>query len=298
MTDDLDIPPFLRRKPGVQRETATPETVTAASAKEFLEPWQIELAKIEPPEFRAYVEEKMRQGRFARRWLVPRDPAHTTRDVDLTVQHFRAKFEERAARVAASAEAAKKRLETVREMSPTHGMVPLRKILEEMGDAAPRRSHAKTAIDEAKLEHVRYHFPRGSPVIIARVRQVLAEFAPPERGAKPEFDENLIMRWSGKNPKKEGTDAYARWEKLRKHDGRTVGQFLADDGNPTTLRNALTRGSVKLEESKNKCQSEKKTRTSSPSSSTDKETRRRGQTSRGRSSGQRAKSRSSTRRRS
>jgi len=50
-----------------------------------------------------------------------------------------------------------------------------------------------------------------------------------------------------KNPKKEGSDAHFRWNLLFQHDGKTVGAFIGQGGNPTTLKNAVKRGNVKVE---------------------------------------------------
>jgi hypothetical protein len=49
------------------------------------------------------------------------------------------------------------------------------------------------------------------------------------------------------NPKKEGSDAHVRWALLFQHGGKTVGDFIAGHGNPTTLKNAVKAGYVKVE---------------------------------------------------
>jgi hypothetical protein len=56
-----------------------------------------------------------------------------------------------------------------------------------------------------------------------------------------------ITRAKQGNPKKAGTDAHGRWETLFKFDGKTVEQFLDNGGNPTTLKNAVAQGYVKVE---------------------------------------------------
>ena len=241
--EDLTIPKFLRRQPGASSDPG--QVVGETKTMVFLEPWEIRLNKVEPEELREHIRKRVRAGKASSKWLVASE-YNTERDVELFVESMRAKLEERKIKEQERAEAAKKRLETVREMSPTHGMIPLRKILEEMGDKAPRRGHAKMAIDLAKLDHVKYHFPNNSPVTLARVKQVLSEYVPPKstRAAKVEYDASYVIQWSGKNPKKEGTDAHGRWEKLKQHHGKTVGQYGEADGNMTTLKNALAKGNV------------------------------------------------------
>lgn len=50
-----------------------------------------------------------------------------------------------------------------------------------------------------------------------------------------------------KNPKKAGSDAWGRWEVLFAADGKTVGEYVKMIGsNPTTLRNAVAKGFVKV----------------------------------------------------
>lgn len=50
-----------------------------------------------------------------------------------------------------------------------------------------------------------------------------------------------------KIPKKEGSDAWSRWQLLYQHAGKTVGEFIAAHGNPTTLRNAVKMAAVQVE---------------------------------------------------
>jgi len=51
----------------------------------------------------------------------------------------------------------------------------------------------------------------------------------------------------GKNPKKEGSSAWGRWQLLFQHEGKTVRDFIAAHGNPTTLRNAVKSKHVAVE---------------------------------------------------
>lgn len=59
--------------------------------------------------------------------------------------------------------------------------------------------------------------------------------------------DSVIKRLKPKNPKKENTDAWTRWELLFQHDGKTIGEFVKNHGNPTTLRNAVRAGYVSAE---------------------------------------------------
>lgn len=59
--------------------------------------------------------------------------------------------------------------------------------------------------------------------------------------------DSVIRRLKPKNPKKENTDAWTRWELLFQHDGKTIGEFVRNHGNPTTLRNAVRSGYVSAE---------------------------------------------------
>jgi hypothetical protein len=61
------------------------------------------------------------------------------------------------------------------------------------------------------------------------------------------LDALIKLAKGGKNPKKEGSDAWSRWQLLFQHEGKTVGVFIAAHGNPTTLRNAVKSGHVAVE---------------------------------------------------
>jgi hypothetical protein len=68
-----------------------------------------------------------------------------------------------------------------------------------------------------------------------------------ERRAQDLPMDSVIKRLKPKNPKRENTDAWTRWELLFQHDGKTVGEFIKSHGNPTTLRNAVKAGYVSAE---------------------------------------------------
>ena len=68
-----------------------------------------------------------------------------------------------------------------------------------------------------------------------------------EKKAQDLPEDSVIKRLNPKNPKKENTDAWTRWELLFQHDGKTIGDFIRAHGNPTTLRNAVRSGHVSAE---------------------------------------------------
>jgi hypothetical protein len=61
------------------------------------------------------------------------------------------------------------------------------------------------------------------------------------------MDSKIIRERDG-NPKKEGTDAWKRWQTMFSYadGGKTVGDYVTDGGNPTTLRNGVAMGWVKV----------------------------------------------------
>jgi hypothetical protein len=65
-----------------------------------------------------------------------------------------------------------------------------------------------------------------------------------DRAALP-LDEKITRAKDG-NPKREGTDAWKRWHLLFECAGKTVGEFVKMGGNPTTLKNAVKLGYVKV----------------------------------------------------
>jgi hypothetical protein len=236
----LDIPDFLRveNRPKSKRrkENATSTTVAPPTA----EPIDPRLTALSPP-VREYVEELVRTGRAQLHWLD--DPG--------TIKTFEEKVrlrEERRERERLAL--ARKRENFPKKTSPLKGLVPLHQILKEMGGSAPKRRHARAAVDEAKLEHTKYHFQPGE-VTLARVRQVISRYQPPQRGRgkRPDFPEAAIIRWvGGANPKKAGSAPHERWELLIAHSGRSVGQFVAAGGNTQTLANAIKGGYAQLQE--------------------------------------------------
>jgi len=71
-----------------------------------------------------------------------------------------------------------------------------------------------------------------------------------KRRARPKFNEEAVITFTGDIPKRKGSAAYERWDKLRKHSGKTVKAFLAASGKPATLQNAITAKCAKLTEKK------------------------------------------------
>lgn len=248
--DDLSIPDFLlvRNRPkSATRAAATAETGDESPPPPAPEPWRKALDGVQPPEFREFLETCIRRGRFERRWL---DIGYMKfqKCVDEQLAAFRVQYDESLEKAERRREQlAKLRENRPRKVNPLAGLVPLRAILEELGDKAPKRRHAMTAIEEAKLAHTKFHFP-NSPVTLAHVRQVILKYRPPERtrGERPAYSPEATILFEGDNPKRAGSPAHARWELLRSHHKKTVGQFLAADGNPITLRNAIEQGRAKL----------------------------------------------------
>lgn len=59
--------------------------------------------------------------------------------------------------------------------------------------------------------------------------------------------DSKIERLRDGNPKKQGSSAWGRWEVLFAHcDGQTVGEYIKNHGNPTTLQNAVAKGWVRV----------------------------------------------------
>lgn len=61
-----------------------------------------------------------------------------------------------------------------------------------------------------------------------------------------DLPEGKIQRLIDKNPKRAGTDAHVRWELMFSYVGKTVAEYIGDKGNPTTLKNAIKAGYVKV----------------------------------------------------
>lgn len=60
--------------------------------------------------------------------------------------------------------------------------------------------------------------------------------------------DSKIVRERDGNPKKEGTPPWKRWQFMFSYadGGKTVGEYVKAGGNPTTLRNGITMGWVKV----------------------------------------------------
>lgn len=61
-----------------------------------------------------------------------------------------------------------------------------------------------------------------------------------------DLPDGKIVRLIDKNPKRAGTDAHVRWEVMFGYVGKTVAEYVGDKGNPTTLKNAIKAGYVKV----------------------------------------------------
>jgi hypothetical protein len=60
--------------------------------------------------------------------------------------------------------------------------------------------------------------------------------------------DSKISRERDGNPKKEGTDPWKRWQFMFSYadNGKTVGEYVKEGGNPTTLKNGVKMGWVKV----------------------------------------------------
>lgn len=60
--------------------------------------------------------------------------------------------------------------------------------------------------------------------------------------------ESKIVRERDGNPKKENTDPWKRWQFMFSYadNGKTVGEYVKEGGNPTTLKNGVKMGWVKV----------------------------------------------------
>lgn len=130
---------------------------------------------------------------------------------------------------------------------PYEGMIALKVLLGQMKPPVKRR-HAIRAIEEAKLIHKKYHFQREEAEL---VKNTIRKWTPPpktqRRSVSVDLDRGKTIRYTAKeNPKKPGSSAHARWEKLIGFSGKTVGEYLDDKGNPTTLLNAVSMQKVEL----------------------------------------------------
>jgi hypothetical protein len=79
--------------------------------------------------------------------------------------------------------------------------------------------------------------------LVNKVRRDL-EARSDRRGS--DLPEGKIQRLIEKNPKRAGTDAHVRWEVMFGYAGKTVAEYIGDKGNPTTLKNAIKAGYVKV----------------------------------------------------
>lgn len=134
---------------------------------------------------------------------------------------------------------------------PYEGMIALKVLLGQMTPPVKRR-HAVRAIEEAKLIHKKLHFRREDAEL---VKSTIRKWSPPPSKRRVEktalLDRGLTIRYTAKdNPKKPGTGAHERWEKLRSFSGRTVGEYLDDGGNPATLLNAVSQGRAEMTDAK------------------------------------------------
>lgn len=240
MSEELDIPPFLRRGTGGKRRRAALPPARDVRASETSAREDVKLERVQLTEYVRLAETPAEEGGFKtsegvlpRRWYSgdPEGPEVVRLHMQMAERELRREAkEERAARP-----------ERVHKYA---GLVNLEDVLVRAGGGTDAAS-AKAAVRKARLEHDHWHF---APEILQTVVNVVRDYKPGETKSarRSEFAPLSKIRFRGKNPKREGSDAFARWELLKKYDGKTVAEFLAAGGNPTTLRNAVKRKHVKL----------------------------------------------------
>jgi hypothetical protein len=111
----------------------------------------------------------------------------------------------------------------------------------------PSRRRSQGDVDDT-VAHWRGKLERSLSQSAARAAQAKEKRTKEGKAAVPtEVRETDVIRFGGKNPKKEGTAAHKRWEMLIAHEGKTVDAYQKARGNPTTLKNAILSGHVTLE---------------------------------------------------
>ncbi len=240
----LEIPPFLRRKTGGKRRKAALPPAQGMRAPETSANTPAKVERVQLTEFVRLAETPYEEGGFAiregiipRRWYLPQ----SEEDREEAVSRLHMRMAEKAL---------KGELKEEKESRPERvdkyaGMVNLEDVMVRAGctDAAL----AKRAVRAARIENERWHF---APELLQTVVNVIREYKPgiTKTARRSEFLATSRILWKGKNPKREGSDAFARWEYLRSCNGKTVAEFLASGGNPTTLKNAVAKKHVKLGE--------------------------------------------------
>lgn len=115
--------------------------------------------------------------------------------------------------------------------------------------------------EEERREHWRKNPPKVQPApsvkpgvsrpnedpATRRLRDSIAADSRKPKASAFSNDASIVIV-KNKNPKKEGSDAWGRWALLLAGGHATVGAFLAASGNPTTLKNAVASGHVRVEE--------------------------------------------------
>src|SRR5215472_2260124 len=130
----------------------------------------------------------------------------------------------------------------------------LARVLADVGrarGAAVRRGWAKRVLRLAGCLPEERRFPLEVGVRVATA--VSAALDDPKLArrsrAKTELESTAVIHvLDAANPKQEGSDAHARWALALGADGWTVAQYIERGGNLTTLRNAVLRENIELDE--------------------------------------------------
>lgn len=239
MVDDLDIPPFLRRKPesgGRRRRRATEEQTPLPSAAVEKPPERVQLT-----EYVRLAETPYEEAGFAiEKGVIPRRHYCGDPESEQVVQlHLR--MAERALRL---------ELREAKDARPSRaeklaGTAPLSDVIDRV-KGAPDARVVKKALRAAGITVRRGRFPVED---LERAVTAVAEYKPGARRPKSAdlFDASGVIECRlRKNPKKPGTGAHERWALLMSSNGLTVAGFLKAGGNPTTLKNAVAAGKAKV----------------------------------------------------
>lgn len=247
--DGLEIPAFLRvtKAEAVKRaaEAAKLASVPAASVTTSSDAPDTSGLPALPPPLRWAVTVAEECGFSIQKGVIPIRWAGERGIIDGAIQRMQEREERKAE--------ALEKLRSHRgsgKVNALVGLTKLRTLLGEMGEAAPSIGRARKAIDEAKLIHARYHFrPDDLEAVRALLKTVpIGGTARKSAGTDADaalFDPSAIISVLVKsNPRREGTAAAKRMALLMSHHGKTVSEFLASSGNPTTLKNAVAKSWV------------------------------------------------------
>lgn len=237
MTDDLEIPKFLRRKATKKSKSPPPVTQPGDEGGPNLAREAVRLPRVELTEFVRLAETNYEESGFAlEQGVIPRRHYDGNPESEMVVQlHLKLASAALRAEMKAEKQAKPTRAEKLA------GTLPLSDIADRIKGGVETRT-LKKALRTAGLRLVRNRINADD---LAAAVKAVQEYKPGARRPKSAdlFDESAVITCKmKKNPKKEGTSAFDRWALLMECGGVTVKEFLKRGGNPTTLKNAVTSG--------------------------------------------------------